>query len=125
MIACEEITSRALRNCNRKAKMLSRPPHSEELKRAVAVSEEKIQELRWAKLRDSYRRIASESYRCDSNRKRSVELISPPKAQDWFLIGLAFVALRFESRDWCSLVSYAFHMELRNGLREFNVGRVR
>ena len=24
--------------------------------------------LRWAKSRDSYRRIASESYRCDSNR---------------------------------------------------------
>ena len=27
-----------------------------------------ITDLRWAKLRDSYRRIASESYRCDSNR---------------------------------------------------------
>ena len=25
-------------------------------------------DLRWAKSRDSYRRIASESYRCDSNR---------------------------------------------------------
>ena len=36
-------------------------------------------ELRWAKSRDSYRRIASESYRCDSNRQRSLELISLPQ----------------------------------------------
>ena len=41
--------------------------------------------LRRAKSRDSlstYRRIASESYCCDSNRQRSLELISPPKTQD-------------------------------------------
>ena len=62
--------------------------------------------LTWTKSRDSYRRIASESYRCDSNRQRSFERISPPPSKDSgvVLIGPAFVALRFESRDWCSLV---------------------
>ena len=29
---------------------------------------ENHEKLRWSKSRDSYRRIASESYRCDSNR---------------------------------------------------------
>ena len=42
------------------------------------------------------------------------------KTQNLVLIDPAFVALRFESRDWGSLVWYSFHVELRNGLREFN-----
>ena len=42
----------------------------------------------------------------------------PPKSQKLVLTDPAFVALRFESRDWRSLVQQSFHMELRNGLRE-------
>ena len=53
-------------------------------------------QLRWAKSRESYRRIASARW--------SLGLISPAKTQDLVLIGPAFVALRFESRDWRSLV---------------------
>ena len=60
----------------------------------------------------------SESYRCDSNRQRSLAVISPPETQKLVLTGPAFVVLRFESRDWRSLVQYSFHVELRNGLRE-------
>ena len=74
--------------------------------------------LRWAKSRDSYRRGASESYRCDSNRKRSLAVISPSETQKLVLIDPAFVVLRFESRDWRSFVEHSFHVELRNGLRE-------
>ena len=36
-------------------------------------------ELRWAKSRDSYRRITSESYRCDSNRQLSLVVIYLPQ----------------------------------------------
>ena len=73
------------------------------------------------KSRDSYRRIASESYRRDSNRvRRRSYLPPPPKKKEYplVLIDPAFVALRFESRDWRSLVWYSFHVELRNGLGE-------
>ena len=49
--------------------------------------------LRWAKSRESYRRIASENYRSDSTLK----------TQHLVLVDPAFVALRFESRDWRSL----------------------
>ena len=42
----------------------------------------------------------------------------PLKTQKLVLVDPAFVALRFKSRDWRSLVQYAFHMELQNGLRE-------
>ena len=58
--------------------------------------------LRWAKSRDSYRRIASESYRCDSNRKSHL----PPETQKLVLTDPAFVVLRFESRDWRSFVEH-------------------
>ena len=57
-----------------------------------------------AKSRDSYRRIASESYRCDSNRQRSLAVISLPETQKLVLTDPAFVVLRFESRDWRSFV---------------------
>ena len=40
------------------------------------------------------------------------------KTQNLVPVDPAFVALRFESRNWRSLVQYSFHMELRNGLRE-------
>ena len=42
----------------------------------------------------------------------------PLKAQNLVLVDPAFVALRFESCDWRSLVWYSFHVEVRNGLRE-------
>ena len=42
----------------------------------------------------------------------------PLKTQNLVLVDPAFVALRFESRDWRSLVQYSFHVDLRNGLRE-------
>ena len=64
-----------------------------------------VGELRWAKSRDGYRRIARESYRCDSNRWRS----SPPKTQRLVLGDPAFVVLRFGSCD-------PIHVELQNGL---------
>ena len=35
--------------------------------------------LRWAKSHESYRRIISESYRSDSNHKRSLAVIPPSK----------------------------------------------
>ena len=68
--------------------------------------------------RDSYCRTASESYRCDSDRQRSLEVRSPPNKLKFVLADPAFVVLRFESRDWRSLVQHSFHVELRNGLRE-------
>ena len=68
--------------------------------------------------RESYRRIASESYRSDSNHKRSLASYLPVKTHNLVLVDLAFAALRFESRDWRSLVYYSFHVDLRNGLRE-------
>ena len=40
------------------------------------------------------------------------------KTQKLVLVDPAFVALRFESRDWRSLVQHSFHVELQNGLRE-------
>ena len=40
----------------------------------------------------------------------------PLKTQNLVLVDPAFIALRFESRDWRSLVWYSFHMDLRNGL---------
>ena len=40
------------------------------------------------------------------------------KTQNLFLVGPALVALRFEWRDWRSVVQCPFHVELRNGLRE-------
>ena len=49
---------------------------------------------RWAKSRDSYCRIASESYRRDSSHQHSLVVICPPKT----------VAPRFESGDWRALV---------------------
>ena len=48
-------------------------------------------ELRWAKSRDSYRRIASENL----NHWRSLAVISPPKTQKLVLTDPAFVMLRF------------------------------
>ena len=42
----------------------------------------------------------------------------PLKTQNLVLVDPAFVALRFESRDWRSLVQYSFYVELQNGLRE-------
>ena len=44
----------------------------------------------------------------------------PLKTQKLVLVDPAFVALRFESRDWRSLVQRSFHVTvgLRNGLRE-------
>ena len=42
----------------------------------------------------------------------------PLKTQNLVLVDPAFVALRFESLDWRSLVQYSFHVELQNGLRE-------
>ena len=82
--------------------------------------------LRWAKSRDSSCRIASESYRCDSNRWRSLELTSPPKTQELVLIGPAFVALRFESRDWRSF-NFIGVISVPRGTAEWpaRVGRVR
>ena len=74
--------------------------------------------LGWAKSRDSYRRVTSKSYRCDSNRYHLLELTSPPKTQDCPHRAAVFVALRFASRDWRSLVQYSFDLELQNGLRE-------
>ena len=38
--------------------------------------------LRWAKSRDSYCRVASESYRCDLNHLRSLAVIFHPKNTD-------------------------------------------
>ena len=38
-----------------------------------------VSHLRWAKSRESYRRIASESYRSDSNHQRSLAVRSPPR----------------------------------------------
>ena len=62
-------------------------------------------------MRESNRRIASESHRHDANRYCSLAVISPPpppKTQNRVLIDPAFVALRFESRNcvrWCSIHS--------------------
>ena len=42
----------------------------------------------------------------------------PPKTQTLDLTDPAFVVLRFESRNWRSLVEHSFHVELRNGLQE-------
>ena len=42
----------------------------------------------------------------------------PLKTHKLVLVGRAFVALRFESCHWLSLVQYSFHVELWNGLRE-------
>ena len=42
----------------------------------------------------------------------------PRKTQQSVLIVPAAIALRFESRDWRSLVEHSFHVDLRNGLRE-------
>ena len=56
--------------------------------------------------------------RSTSVRSRSDRSYLPPKPQNLVLIDLAFVVLRFESRDCRSLVQYSFHMDLRNGLRE-------
>ena len=66
-------------------------------------SQQQLQ-LRWAKSRDSYRRIASKIFiaiRIASVRWRSY---LPPKTQKLVLTDLAFVALRLELRDWRSLV---------------------
>ena len=75
-----------------------------------------LKKLRWAKLRDSYRRIASD------NLLPRFELLAfvcgPPKTQKLVLIDPAFVVPRLESRDWRSFVHHSFHMELRNVLRE-------
>ena len=65
---------------------------------------DEVWDLRWAKSRDSYRRIASESYRCDSNHQRSLAVTSHPENTELGLVDPVFVALRFESRDWRSLV---------------------
>ena len=40
------------------------------------------------------------------------------KTQNLVLVDPAFLALRFESRDWRLLVWHSFHVDLRNGLRE-------
>ena len=60
--------------------------------------------LRWARSRESSRRIASESYRSDSNHWHLLAVTSPLKIQKLVLTGTAFVVPRFESRDWRSLV---------------------
>ena len=44
--------------------------------------------------------------------------ISSPKTQKLVLTDPAFVVLRFESRDWRSLVQHSFHVEQHDGLRE-------
>ena len=72
--------------------------------------EVKASNLRGAKSRDSYRRIAGESYRCGSNHHCSLAVISPPKTQKLVLTDPAFVVLRFESCDWRSLVQNLFHV---------------
>ena len=63
----------------------------------------------------------------DSNHKRSLAVISPPKAQKSLsppkalksvLIDPTFVVPRFGSRDWRSFVQHSFHVELRNGLQK-------
>ena len=38
--------------------------------------------------------------------------------QNLVLVDPVFVALRFKSRDWHSLVQHLFHVEMRNGLGE-------
>ena len=74
--------------------------------------------FRWAKSHDSYHRSASESYRCDSNRKRWLAVISPSETQKLVLIDPAFAVPRFESRAWRSFVQRSFHKELWGGLQE-------
>ena len=68
-----------------------------------------------AKLRDSYRRIASKSYRRDSDHQRSLAVTS----QGLVLIDLAFVALRFELRDWRSFVQLSSEECSRASTRKF------
>ena len=68
-------------------------------KRSIFASRFSPLGLRWAKSRESYRRIAGESYRCDSNHcVRWQSYLSPC--------------------DWRSLAQHTFHVALRNGLRE-------
>ena len=58
--------------------------------------------LGWAKSRKSNHRITRpKSNRRDSNHQRSLVIIYP-RTQKLVLIDLAFIALRFESRDWRS-----------------------
>ena len=45
----------------------------------------------------------------------------PLKTQNLVLVDPAFVALRFEPRDWRSLLEYSFDVNLGNGLRELTV----
>ena len=63
-------------------------------------------ELRWAK---SLARVIAESLAIElsqrfESQQRSLAVISPVKTQNLVLVDSAFLALRFESRDWRSLV---------------------
>ena len=48
------------------------------------------------------------SYSCGPHGKRILK--------DTVIVDPAFVALRFESRDWRSLAQYSFQVDLQNGL---------
>ena len=65
--------------------------------------------------------IAESLPRVSSPRFESLAFVGghiSPQIKKIVLIDLAFVALRFELRDWHSFVRQSFHVELRYGLRE-------
>ena len=76
----------------------TRPPDWQNLSLTLSGWTERPQ-LRWAKSRDSYRRIASATYRRDSNHWHALVVISPSKTQKVVFIDPASVVPRFESRD--------------------------